>query len=855
MKTKLTYRTLARMVLLIPILNSQLSTCHAQGTAFTYQGRLDTTNGPANGIYDLRFTIYDAASGGAVVAGPVTNSPMTISNGLFTVSLDFGAGVFDGSSRWLEVAVRTNSGGAFALLAPRQAVTATPYALTAGLLSGTLPSANLAGTYSNVINLTNVGNNFAGNGAGLTQLNATQLKSGTVDDVRLPASIARTNQVWLLGGNFGTAAGTHYLGTADNQPVEIRINGSRVLRLEDNGDGSDSNFLPDGAPNLIGGSPLNTVSPGVVGATISGGGATNQNGAAYPNLIASDYGAIGGGFGHHIAVRAIGGVIAGGFINSIRSNAAYSAILGGQNNIISTNTVYGTVGGGWLNELGVKADFAVIGGGWLNDIADNARWGVIGGGLQNNIGPAAEYNTVSGGQDNVIAAGASHAVIPGGRNNTVNTNASHAFAAGLRAKANHRGAFVWADATESDFASTGNNQFNVRAGGGARFVTGGAGMTVDGVNVFVGSNGAGLTNLNAAQLSSGTVADVRLSSNVALRNQNNAFSVSQSIRAGTTTGPGLAFNGDANTGLFSPAANTIAVTTGGAERFRVTATGLLGLGTNTPAARLHIASAGSMPQLHLGQNDSANAFTRIRFSVGDTNLWDLAAGGTANVMNFFNSGNGNVMVLSTNGHLRVNALGVGTDSTAAHFTVAGDSSQPQLRLQQTTGGATPRLRMINGNSPYWDMFTAANGDFIRWYSERTGFNAMTLEDDGTLTTAGPVNPPSDRNVKQDFAAVDAQSVLEKVAALPIQSWAYKNSPETRHLGPVAQDFHAAFQLNGDDDKHISTVDADGVALAAIQGLNAKVETRTRQLEAENAVLRNRLEQLEELLTELNRNAP
>lgn len=365
-------------------------------------------------------------------------------------------------------------------------------------------------------------------------------------------------------------------------------------------------------------------------------------------------------------------------------------------------------------------------------------------------------------------------------------------------------------------------------------------------NSYSGS-GAGLTSLNAAQLTSGTVADARLSGNVAWRNQNNAFSVSQAVPAGTTTAPGLTFNGDANTGLFSPAADTVAVTTGGAERFRVTSGGLLGVGTNNPAARLHIASAGSTPQLHLGQNDSVNAFTRMRFSVGNTNLWDLAAGGAANGLNFFNSANGNVMVLAPNGHLRVNSLGVGVDSAMAPLTVAGDSSQPQLRLQQTTGGAAPRLRMINGNSPYWDMLTAANGDYIRWYSEKTGFNAMTLLDDGTLVTAGPVNPPSDRNMKQDFAPVDVVVVLEKVAALPIQSWAYKNSPKTRHIGPVAQDFHAAFRFNGDDDKHISTVDADGVALAAIQGLNQKLE----ETRAENVELRQTVNELKILVQSLN----
>jgi len=77
--------------------------------------------------------------------------------------------------------------------------------------------------------------------------------------------------------------------------------------------------------------------------------------------------------------------------------------------------------------------------------------------------------------------------------------------------------------------------------------------------------------------------------------------------------------------------------------------------------------------------------------------------------------------------------------------------------------------------------------------------------------------------------------------LPISQWSFKGDPQITHLGPMAQDFHAAFGL-GTDDRHIATVDADGVALAAIQGLNQK-------LERENAKLKARLEKLEQLLND------
>jgi hypothetical protein len=101
---------------------------------------------------------------------------------------------------------------------------------------------------------------------------------------------------------------------------------------------------------------------------------------------------------------------------------------------------------------------------------------------------------------------------------------------------------------------------------------------------------------------------------------------------------------------------------------------------------------------------------------------------------------------------------------------------------------------------------------------------------------------SDRNAKQDFAPVSPSQILEKVLQLPISEWSYKADPETRHVGPMAQDFFSAFNI-GTDDKHISPIDEGGVALAAIQALNRKVEEKETQIEQ----LQKRLEKLEQLL--------
>jgi microcystin-dependent protein len=129
MKTKLSY--LFAAVWLLATLNSQLSTAFAQTTAFTYQGQLSSGAGNANGNYDLRFSVYDANVAGNFIAGPITNSAVAVSNGLFTVTLNFGAGVFTGTNYWVEMGVRTNGGTSFATLVPRQQLTPTPYAVSA----------------------------------------------------------------------------------------------------------------------------------------------------------------------------------------------------------------------------------------------------------------------------------------------------------------------------------------------------------------------------------------------------------------------------------------------------------------------------------------------------------------------------------------------------------------------------------------------------------------------------------------------------------------------------------------------------------------------------------------------------
>ncbi|MGA2281254.1 MAG: hypothetical protein ABSG80_13220 [Verrucomicrobiota bacterium] len=229
----------------------------AQTTAFTYQGLLNSGNAPATGSYDFRFQIYNASS--VVVAGPLTNAPVGVTNGLFTVTLDFGAGVFDGSTRSLEIGVRSyGNTNAYTVLSPRQTLTSVPYAIqaiqainasNAVILTAPLQATNMTGTIPNTLLSPNVAvltnnvifsggvtaTNFTGNGYGLSNVPATSL-SGIIPNALLSPNVAvLTNNVIFSGGvtatNFTGAGhgltnvpGAFFWVTVTNTSAQIQPN-------------------------------------------------------------------------------------------------------------------------------------------------------------------------------------------------------------------------------------------------------------------------------------------------------------------------------------------------------------------------------------------------------------------------------------------------------------------------------------------------------------------------------------------------------------------------------------------------------------------------------------------------------
>ncbi len=208
----------------------------AQTTAFTYQGKLTDAGNPANGNYDLQFKLFDTLSGGAQQGATLVRNPVAANAGVFTVTLDFGTNVFSGAGRFLEIGVRpAGSGSVYTMLAPRQTITSSPYAiqtLNAQQLGGLPASAYLttasAGTSfikndtaQQSANLNISGNGFFGGNVGI----------GTVSPLSKLAvqtsgyGLTHTSGTVTLGTFISTAAGgSGWLGTKSNHSLNFFTN-------------------------------------------------------------------------------------------------------------------------------------------------------------------------------------------------------------------------------------------------------------------------------------------------------------------------------------------------------------------------------------------------------------------------------------------------------------------------------------------------------------------------------------------------------------------------------------------------------------------------------------------------------
>ena len=473
----------------------------AAGTSFMYQGQLQQGGTPVNGQCDLAFRLYDDGLAGNVIGNPITTT-RSITNGLFSVALDFGATAINGDARWLAIDVRCPAGsGTYTTLNPRQPLMPTPMALALpGLYTRqNVTSPNVIGGYSgNVISPTVVGGTISGGGLlnsenkvwsnyaaiGGGSLNTASGSFATVGggSRNIAAMIygaiggGYSNTV-ALGADYGTIAG----GRENMVAIfEATVGGGRLnaARGGDSTIGGGFANMAGGGTSFIGGGQGNVVTPTAANGVVAGGqsnlvegesatvggGAFNKAqgldatvGGGASNIATSSYAAIGGGSGNQ--ANGLGATIGGGQSNATGLKT-YATLGGGTNNIVNGGVA--TLGGGSSNQA--NGDWSFVGGGSINVTSGN--FSAIGGGSTNYI--SNDYATIGGGTNNV--ASGYIATVPGGLSNTAQGSGS--FAAGTRAKANHNGTFVWGDSNPfSDVASTAANQFIARASGGVTFFT------------------------------------------------------------------------------------------------------------------------------------------------------------------------------------------------------------------------------------------------------------------------------------------------------------------------------------------------------------------------------------------------
>jgi hypothetical protein len=286
--------------------------------------------------------------------------------------------------------------------------------------------------------------------------------------------------LWQTGGNAGITPGLNYLGTSDNQPLELKVNGARAWRFEPNS---------AGAPNVIGGAAFNAVGPGLVGSTIGGGGATSYFGIfSYTNRIDADFGVIGGGIDNWIQTYAQYSTIGGGQGNLVGTNSNYGAIAGGYGNIIETNSLFSFIGGGVGNDIQANASDSTVGGGEFNSIQANADHSTIGGGHFNSIQFGATNSTIGGGIQNTVASNSPSVTIAGGVANT----ASGHYAVVGGGYANSANVF---STIGGGSGNTNNSTWGTIAGGGVNFIEGYNGYSYatiggGGSNSILGANEA-----------------------------------------------------------------------------------------------------------------------------------------------------------------------------------------------------------------------------------------------------------------------------------------------------------------------------------------------------------------------------
>jgi hypothetical protein len=900
----------AAVLLLLSTLNSHLSTAHAQGTAFTYQGQLQNNGSPASGTYALTFALFTTNITGVPIAGPVTNNAVGVTNGLFTTLVDFGPNVFTGSTNWLQIGVATNGVSSFNPLSPRQQLTPTPYAIYS-VAAGTAGTATTAGSATSATSASTAttASNFSGPLAG----DVTGTQSATV--VSTVGGVTAANVAG--GANAANAAtGANTASTIVKRDASGNFSaGTITANLSGNATTATS------ATSATTAALANNV---VSGIAITNAFITNSvfagNGAGLTNLNASQLsGSIPGGVS--MPAANLTGVIPVAQLPAVViTNDAPSVTIGGTNVVASltvpptvpTSSIGSVPTGNGPVSVAVAGRYAYV----VNVTADTLQvfdvstpsvpvsvGSVPTGSNPESVAVAGRYAYVANESADtlqVFDVSTPSAPVSVGSVPTGSSPASVAVAGRYAYVVNYSSDTLQVFDVSSPSSpvsvgsvATGSEPYSVAVAGRYAYVVN---YSSDTLQVFDVSTPSAPVSVGSVPTGSSpeSVAVAGRYAYVASNGGANTlqvFDVSTNVPVPVgSVGTGNAPSSVAVAGRYAYVANRAAntlqvfdvstpsapVSVGsvatGSGPFSVAVSGRYAYVANRTANTLQVFDLGGayIQQLEAGALETGTLQTRDTVTVG--NNLNVRGGLTVSASARISGGLGADYITATNfsgnggglTNLNAGSLGgsqlstVNSQGVLVGTNIYLNNYSMYLRGDQNHGLAYNGAGVTNFPSGV----VLPNGPVLWGYSGGAlavmegGAHAVLTWTNGGVSVTGGFAYSSDRNMKTGFAALDPQEVLARVAALPLSSWFYKTDTGARHVGPMAQDFHAAFALGGGDDKHINVGDEGGVALAAIQGLNQKVETgsqdsevRMQKLEAENADLKARLEKLEQLVAE------
>lgn len=527
---------------------------------------------------------------------------------------------------------------------------------------------------------------------------------------------------------------------------------------------------------------------------------------------------LGGNSNNVIGGGAVSATIAGGGTEALPNRVPlnYGTVGGGQGN--TAGGVEATVAGGKANAASGTA--AVVSGGRFNVAAGDVS--AVGGGTNNTARGVA--SAVGGGRDNYIGNEGDYAVIAGGRSNYLDSvDATIGGGRGNRA---------------SELAAVGGGESN-RASGAGSVIAGGARNSIDATSPY-SAVGGGRNHL----------VDIQATNAVIGGGEENTITMAT---RGTIGGGwrnridhgDYAFVGGGASNMTAGAHSAIAGGLGNAITVSAEHAAIAGGYGNSVTANAGFIGGGSNNTVHVrsssvvgGENNMASGEVAV------------VCGGLQNDVRGFGAFIGGGQDNSATGDLAVVSGGLENDGNGTYATVPGGRDNVAEGRYSFAAGRRSKAghngTFLWGDSTDADLLSTATDQFMVRAKGGTVFYTDTAMSTGVELTpgAGSWTTLSDRDAKEDFREVDGREILDRLSAMPIATWKYKaQDAAIRHIGPVAQDFHAAFGV-GEKPTGITTVDADGVALAAIQGLYEVVQEENARLRSENEDLRLRLSAIE-----------